>query len=76
MAGKKIERKTKTRMLAEKIAAMLFRSSFTHRQVQRLVLTDDEPHSVHGGWGEKPAADRIEEVLIRSAKPKPKRKRK
>lgn len=57
------------RALAERIAARLFLSRMTNRQVDRLVLTDDNPHRDHGGWCEKAAADQIEE-LLKAAKPR------
>ena len=64
-----VKRKTKTRLLAEQIAAKLF-WNYEGNQVERLVLTDDLPEGPrdYGGWCETATADRIEATILRAAK--------
>ena len=51
------------RSAAQQIAERLFRN-YDGKQVERLVLVNDQPKAEFGGWGFVPAIDNIEDVLL------------
>jgi hypothetical protein len=60
--------------LAQQIAALLFTTG-NGQKAKRLVLIDEDGRDL-GGWGERPVADLIEDVLTGRRKPAKKGKRK